>query len=94
MSEVTRGVQSLLVTLCCLVIEPMLYQAFLIIASTLADPFTHDKYGLPVLDYIHDLTTSLHEMNMFAAHKPDMTLPRTFLGSARGRAGPTGDAAV
>jgi hypothetical protein len=77
LSEVYHAVQSLLVTLCCLVVEPMLYQAFLIIASTLADPFTHDKYGLPVLEYIHDLTTQLHEMNMFAEHKPDMTLPRT-----------------
>jgi len=90
LAEVYLASQSLVVTLCCLVIEPMLYQAFLIIASTLADPFTHDKYGLPVLEYIHDLTTQLHEMNMFAEHKPDMTLPRTFLGKSKTQ----GDAAV
>merc|ERR1719313_2432529 len=82
LAEVYLSAQSLVVTLCCLVIEPMLYQAFLIIASTLADPFTHDKYGLPVLEYIHDLTTQLHEMNTFATHKPDMTMPRTFLGKS------------
>lgn len=93
MSQIYTSSQTLVVTLCCLVIEPMLYQAFLIIASTLADPFTHDKYGLPMLEYIHDLTTQLNEMNTFATHKPDMTLPRTFLGT-EGQSGPRGDAAV
>jgi hypothetical protein len=72
MTDVYRGVQALLVDLCCLIIEPMLYQAFLIIASTLADPFTNDKYGLPFLEYIQELTVQLQEMETFGSFKPKM----------------------
>lgn len=72
MTDVYRGVQALLVDLCCLIIEPMLYQAFLIIASTLADPFTNDKYGLPFLEYIQELTVQLAEMETFGSYKPKL----------------------
>jgi len=64
------SLQTLFLQIVALIIEPLLYQAFLVIAATLCDPFTHETYGLPMLDYIHDLNESLNEMNKFSEEVP------------------------
>lgn len=87
---VYASVQGLVVEVLIVIIEPMLYQAFLIIASTLADPFTHDQYGLPMLEYIEELSAQLNEMNTFAAHPPDLKPPVAETEPD----GPKGEAAV
>lgn len=75
MSSVYHSAQGLILEIFVVIIEPVLYQAFLIIASTLADPFTHDQYGLPMLEYIDELSEQLNEMNTFAAHPTDLNPP-------------------
>merc|ERR1719440_497390 len=75
MSSLYGSAQGLLLEILVVIIEPVLYQAFLIIASTLADPFTHDQYGLPMLEYIEELSEQLNEMNTFAAHPTDLNPP-------------------
>merc|ERR1719261_1267301 len=75
MSALYTSAQGLVLEICVVIIEPVLYQAFLIIASTLADPFTHDQYGLPMPEYIEELSEQLNEMNTFAAPPTDLNPP-------------------
>jgi len=68
MALVYRGIQSIIVALLGLMVQPMLYQAFLEIAATLCDPFTDPVYGLPLLDYVEELRIQLREFNELAGH--------------------------
>lgn len=69
------AVQVLMVHLLSLIVEPILYQAFLVIAATLSDPFSSDSYGLPMLSYIEEMDDSLDEMNKFALYKVQLAPP-------------------
>merc|ERR1719240_869444 len=61
-----RATQAILVSLLSLCIQPVIYHAFLQIGAILADPFTHESHGLPMLDYVSQLRGQLKEMNAMA----------------------------
>jgi len=61
-----RAVQGIIVATLSLLVQPVIYHAFLQIGAILADPFTHESHGLPMLDYVKQLRSQLREMNMMA----------------------------
>jgi len=61
-----RAVQGILVAMLSLLVQPVIYHAFLQIGAILADPFTHESHGLPMLDYTVQLRSQLKEMNEMA----------------------------
>lgn len=75
MSICYENMQNMFVQVLCLVAEPVIYMAFLHIASTLCHPFTDDVYGMPLQLYIEDLTIQLDEMNTTLLFPHDVTPP-------------------
>jgi hypothetical protein len=65
--EVYRAVQAIAVQIFILLIQPMIYQAFLEIASTLCDPFTHKDYGIPLHSHIAYIREHIQMGNELAA---------------------------
>jgi len=63
---VYSAVQNIFAQFLMLMTQPLIYQAFLEIASTLNDPFTHQVYGLPLHDCIDELRTQLKEQSAMA----------------------------
>merc|ERR1719201_2430046 len=61
-----RAIQGILVAMLSLLVQPVIYHAFLQIGAILADPFTHESHGLPMLDYVSQLRGQLKEMNAMA----------------------------
>lgn len=61
-----RAVQGIIVAMLSLLVQPVIYHAFLQIGAILADPFTHESHGLPMLDYVSQLRGQLKEMNAMA----------------------------
>lgn len=66
-TEVYRAVQSIAVQVFILLVQPMIYQACLEIASTLCDPFTHEDYGMPLHLHIDELRAQIKTGNAFQA---------------------------
>lgn len=64
---VYSGKQAIFAQLLVLFTQPLIYQAFLEIASTLNDPFTHQVYGLPLHDCIDELRVQLKEQSVLAS---------------------------
>jgi hypothetical protein len=60
------AVQGIFVQLVSLLLQPTIYVAFLTIGGILADPFTNEKHGLPMMDYIQELRGSLKQTNNMA----------------------------
>jgi len=69
--KVYRAVQAILGQLFILMIQPIIYQAFLEIASTLCDPFTHPVYGMPLHQHIEELRLQIMAGNLLAAQDLD-----------------------
>jgi len=69
--KVYRAVQVILGQLFILLIQPIIYQSFLEIASTLCDPFTHPVYGMPLHQHIEELRLQIMAGNLLAAQDLD-----------------------
>merc|ERR1719240_1118630 len=69
-TQVYVGCQMIFVHMLVLFVQPLIYQAFLEIASMLCDPFTHSTYGVPIHDYIFETRRLIHDQNVFSA--PDL----------------------
>jgi len=65
------AIQGIFVQLVSLLLQPVIYCAFLTIGGILADPFTNEKHGLPFMDYIQDLRGCLKQTNALAASDPE-----------------------
>lgn len=61
------AVQGIIMALLALVVQPLVYIAFLHISAHLCDPFTHPRYGLPMLDMIDELKSDLRDANELAS---------------------------
>jgi len=70
-SQVYVGCQMIFLHLLVLFVQPLIYQAFLEIASMLCDPFTHHTYGVPVHDCIFETKRLIHDQNVFHKHDLD-----------------------
>jgi hypothetical protein len=70
-SQVYTGIQMVFVHMLVLFVQPLIYQAFLEIASMLCDPFTHVTYGVPIHDCIFETKRLIHDQNVFAKHDLD-----------------------
>jgi hypothetical protein len=70
-SQVYTGIQMIFVHMLVLFVQPLIYQAFLEIASMLCDPFTHVTYGVPIHDCIFETKRLIHDQNVFAKHDLD-----------------------
>jgi hypothetical protein len=70
-TQVYVGCQMIFVHLLVLFVQPLIYQAFLEIASMLCDPFTHQTYGVPIHDCIFETKRLIHEQNVFSEHDLD-----------------------
>jgi hypothetical protein len=66
MSRVYRAVQGILMQMMAMMLQPAVYEAFLTVGALLADPFTNETHGLPMLDYVQDLRRQIGEMNALA----------------------------
>merc|ERR1719235_2136564 len=66
MSKVYRAVQGISIQLLAMLLQPAVYEAFLTVGALLADPFTNETHGLPMLDYVQDLRRQIGEMNRLA----------------------------
>lgn len=62
-----RAMQAIAVQVFILLIQPLVYQAFLEIASTLCDPFTHKDYGMPLHQQIDELRSLIKTGNELQA---------------------------
>jgi len=69
--KIYRAVQAILGQLFILLIQPIIYQAFLEISSTLCDPFTHPVYGMPLHQNIEELRLQIMAGNLLAAQDLD-----------------------
>jgi hypothetical protein len=65
-SKVYRAVQGVFIQLLAMMMQPAVYEAFLTVGALLADPFTNETHGLPMLDYVQDLRRQIGEMNALA----------------------------
>jgi hypothetical protein len=87
--------QAIFAQLLVLFTQPLIYQAFLEIASTLNDPFTHQVYGLPLHECIDELRTQLKEQSALAVMDLDTMekdVRKSYLkGVMRSATRPTGD---
>merc|ERR1719247_441563 len=70
-TQVYVGCQMVFIHLLVLFVQPLIYQAFLEIASMLCDPFTHQTYGVPIHDCIFETKRLIHEQNVFSEHDLD-----------------------
>merc|ERR1719281_612181 len=70
-TQVYVGCQMIFVHLLVLFVQPLIYQAFLEIASMLCDPFTHKTYGVPIHDCIFETKRLIHDQNVFTKHDLD-----------------------
>jgi hypothetical protein len=66
LSKVYRAVQGIGVSIVAMMMQPAVYEAFLTVGALLADPFTNETHGLPMLDYVQDLRRQIGEMNRLA----------------------------
>merc|ERR1719387_3156522 len=66
LSKVYRAVQGIGVSIVAMMMQPAVYEAFLTVGALLADPFTNETHGLPMLDYVQDLRRQIGEMNALA----------------------------
>merc|ERR1719262_1793715 len=62
-----RAMQAIAVQVFILLIQPLVYQAFLEIASTLCDPFTHKDYGMPLHLHIAEMRKNIETGNLLQA---------------------------
>jgi hypothetical protein len=62
-SKVYRALQGISVQMMAMLLQPAVYEAFLTVGALLADPFTNETHGLPMLDYVQDLRRQIGEMN-------------------------------
>jgi len=67
MSKVYRALQGVSVQMMAMILQPAVYEAFLTVGALLADPFTNETHGLPMLDYVQDLRRQIGEMNALAS---------------------------
>jgi hypothetical protein len=65
-SKVYRAIQGISVQIMAMMLQPAVYEAFLTVGALLADPFTNETHGLPMLDYVQDLRRQIGEMNALA----------------------------
>lgn len=70
-TQVYQGCQMIFLHMLVLFVQPLIYQAFLEIASMLCDPFTHHTYGVPVHDCIFETKRLIHDQNLFSMHDLD-----------------------
>jgi hypothetical protein len=66
-SKVYRAVQGIFIQILAMMLQPAVYEAFLTVGALLADPFTNETHGLPMLDYVQDLRRQIGEMNAIAS---------------------------
>jgi hypothetical protein len=67
-SKVYRAVQGISIQLLAMLLQPAVYEAFITVGALLADPFTNETHGLPMLDYVQDLRRQIGELNALAAY--------------------------
>jgi hypothetical protein len=70
-TQVYVGGQMIFVHVLVLFVQPLIYQAFLEIASMLCDPFTHSTYGVPIHDLIFETRRLIIDQNKFSKHDLD-----------------------
>jgi hypothetical protein len=70
-TQVYVGIQMIFVHMLVLFVQPLIYQAFLEIASMLCDPFTHQIYGVPIHDLIFETKRLIRDQTVFNGHDLD-----------------------
>jgi hypothetical protein len=65
--RVYRATQGIFIQLMAMMLQPAIYEAFLTVGALLADPFTNETHGLPMLDYVQDLRRQIGEMNALSS---------------------------
>lgn len=71
------AIQGIFVQLVSLLLQPLIYCAFLTIGGILADPFTNEKHGLPMMDYIQELRSALQQNTVLASTDPEWLFSNT-----------------
>jgi hypothetical protein len=73
--DFVRSVQSVIVGLFSLVVNPLVYQSFLHIGACLNDPFSEESYGWPIHEYVDELEETLIEIDHLGSQAPKYDVP-------------------